>query len=169
MAPEIVLIAGANGSGKTTFARQFLTVLYPDIPFLNVDEIQREDAKNGHAVAAGREFMRQLAMLEKSQRSFAIETTLSSRMYAKRMPLWKSYGHRISLHFIEVPSSNYAVRRVACRVIAGGHPVPEMDVRRRYHRGLTLFHEVYKPLVDEWYHWFSDDGGLRLVEYYKKA
>lgn len=169
MAPEAILIAGANGSGKTTFARQFLPVLYPDVAFLNVDEIQQEDAGNGRAVAAGRKFMRQLAVLEKLQRGFAIETTLSSRMYAKRMPLWKSCGYRISLHFIEVPSDDYAVRRVAFRVAAGGHSVPEMDVRRRYHRGLTLFHEVYKPLIDEWYHWFSDDGGLRLVEHHEKT
>jgi len=51
------------------------------------------------------------------------------------------------------------------RVVARGHSVPEVDVRRRYHRGLTLFEHVYKPLVDEWYHWFSDEGGLRLGQH----
>jgi hypothetical protein len=30
--------------------------------------------------------------------------------------------------------------------------VAEVDVRRRYHRGLALFEHAYKPLVDEWYH-----------------
>ena len=169
MAPEAILIAGANGSGKTTFARQFLPVLYPGIPFLNVDEIQREDTENDSAVAAGRILMRQLADLERQKQSFGIETTLSSRMYAKRIPLWKENQYWTILHFIEVPSDDYAVHRVALRVSAGGHSIPEADIRRRYLRGLTFFHEVYKPLVDQWYHWFSDDGGLRLVEHYRKT
>jgi hypothetical protein len=37
-----------------------------------------------------------------------------------------------------------------------------------YHRGLTLFEQVYKPLVDEWYHWFSDDEGLRLGQHVER-
>jgi len=86
-------------------------------------------------------------------------------MYAKRIHLWKRWGYHISLHFIEVPSEDFAVRRVAMRVAAGGHTVAESDVRRRYHRGLALFAQAYKPIVDEWYHWFSDDGGLRLGQY----
>lgn len=74
-------------------------------------------------------------------------------------------NYRLSLHFIEMPSEEYAVRRVALRVAAGGHSVPEADVRRRFHRGIALFQHVYKPLVDEWYHWHSDDAGLRLGDH----
>jgi predicted ABC-type ATPase len=44
-APEAILIAGANGSGKTTFARQVLPLLHPAVPFLNADEIRREDSR----------------------------------------------------------------------------------------------------------------------------
>lgn len=62
-----------------------------------------------------------------------------------------------------------AVRRVAQRVAAGGHGVPEADVRRRFERGLLLFREVYKPLADEWYHWFSDERGLRLVDHHEST
>jgi predicted ABC-type ATPase len=93
---------------------------------------------------------------------------MSSTMYAKRMALWRAANYRLSLHFIELPSEEYAVRRVALRVAAGGHSVPEADVRRRFHRGIALFQQVYKPLVDEWYHWHSDDAGLRLGEHYEK-
>jgi hypothetical protein len=35
-------------------------------------------------------------------------------------------------------------------------------------RGLVLFDETYKPLVDEWYHWFSDDEGLRLGQHHER-
>jgi predicted ABC-type ATPase len=85
-------------------------------------------------------------------------------MYARRIRLWRSWGYRVSLHFIEVPSPEFAVSRVAMRIAAGGHDVPEGDVRRRFCRGLELLERVYKPIVDEWYHWYSDDGGLRLGE-----
>jgi predicted ABC-type ATPase len=83
------------------------------------------------------------------------------------MKAWRGLGYRICLHFIEVPSEDYAVQRVAQRVATGGHSVPEQDVRRRFHRGLALFAQVYRPLVDEWYHWFSDDGGLRLGQHHQ--
>ena len=163
--PEAVVIAGANGAGKTTFARELLPALYPDVGFLNVDEVQAEGSFFAHPIAAGREVLRRLAETEHRRESFAIETTLSSTMYARRMRSWKGWGYRVVLHFIELPSEDFAVRRVAMRVAAGGHSVPEPNVRRRYHRGLALFEQVYKPLADEWYHWFSDDEGLRLGQH----
>jgi hypothetical protein len=42
--------------------------------------------------------------------------------------------------------------------------VPEADVRRRFERGLHLFPTVDQPLVGRWYHWVSDERGLRLVK-----
>ena len=86
-------------------------------------------------------------------------------MYAKRIPGWSNLGYRTTLHFLELPSADYAVQRVALRAAAGGHSFPEADVRRRFRRGLSLFHRDFKHLVDKWYHWFGDDGGLRLVEH----
>lgn len=160
--PEAILIAGANGAGKTTFARQFLRVRYPTASFLNADEIQREGSGFTHPVAAGRELLRRLDELASQGRTFAVETTLSSRSYVERLRRWSDSGYRISLHFIELPSADHAVQRVATRVAAGGHAVPEADIRRRFERGLALFSTVYKPLVDRWYHWFSDERGLRL-------
>jgi predicted ABC-type ATPase len=112
--------------------------------------------------------LRRLAEKERRRDSFAIETTLSSTMYVRHMRSWRSAGYRIALHFIELPSEDFAVRRVAMRVAAGGHDVPEPDVRRRFHRGLGLFEQVYKALVDEWYHWHSDEGGLRLGQYQER-
>ena len=122
---EAIVIAGANGAGKTTFARELLPALHPGVDFLNVDEVQTEAATFAHPVAAGRELLRRLDEKERRRDSFAIETTLSSTMYARRMRSWKTWGYRLSLHFIELPSEDFAVRRVAMRVAAGGHSVPE--------------------------------------------
>ncbi len=84
-------------------------------------------------------------------------------MYARRADGWRRMGYRTALHFIELPSAEYAVQRVAQRVAAGGHAIPEKDIRRRFSRGLELFETIYKPSVDQWYHWFSDNEGLRFV------
>ncbi len=162
--PDAILIAGPNGAGKTTFARQALRLWYPRAVFLNADEVQRENSRFTHAVAAGREVLTRMAALEASGRSFAIETTLSSTSYARRFGKWSRLGYWTTLHFIELPSSDHAVERVAQRVAAGGHGVPERDIRRRFERGIRLFEEVFKPLPDRWYHWISDEKGLRLAD-----
>ena len=66
------------------------------------------------------------------------------------------------IHFIRLPSADLAVRRVANRVAAGGHGIPESDIRRRFSRGVELFETRYKALVDDWYLWDSSDSGMTL-------
>jgi predicted ABC-type ATPase len=162
-APEAILIAGANGSGKTTFARQFLPLLHPAVPFLNADEIRHEDPRFQSDVAATRELLRRLQVAESGGSSFAVETTLSSRSYVTKVRAWKASGYRVVLHFIGVPSAEFAVQRVASRVSMGGHSIPDHDIRRRFERGRKLFDAVYRLEVPEWYQWFSDSNGLTLV------
>lgn len=163
-APKAILVGGANGSGKTTFARQYLPLLYPNVVFLNADEIQREAESPISLVAAGRELIRRLNAAEASSQSFAVETTLSSRMYLPHVQRWTAAGFETILHFIEVPSADFAVQRVQERVKQGGHDIPEDAVRRRYHRGIAMFIQAYRPLFDLWYHWKSDEQGLQLVD-----
>lgn len=165
--PEAVLIAGANGAGKTTFAREVLHVRYPRASFLNADEIQREGRELAHPVAAGRELIRRLGELVDQRLTFAVET-VGSRSYVPRAQAWSAADYFTTIHFIELPSADYAVGRVARRVAAGGHAVLEADIRRRFERGLEMFASVYKPLVDRWYHWRSDDRGPRLDDYSSK-
>ena len=76
MVLEAIVIAGANGSGKTTFARRILPTLYPGVAFLNVDEIQAGESAFVHPISAARGLLRRLTELESLRQSFAIETTL---------------------------------------------------------------------------------------------
>ncbi len=168
MQPKAILIAGVNGAGKTSFARELMPVEHPGVPFLNADEIGLESPRLKHPVAAGRELLRRLGEKERLRESFVLETTLSSTMYARRIHAWTATGYFVVLHFIEAPSADFAVMRVAKRVAEGGHSIPEADVRRRFPRGLALFHQVYKPLVAEWYHWEADERGFRLVHHQTK-
>ena len=47
-------------------------------------------------------------------------------------------------------SPELAIRRIADRVAAGGHDIPDETVRRRYIRGLEYFFNDYMPVSDRW-------------------
>jgi predicted ABC-type ATPase len=82
--------------------------------------------------------------------TFAFETTLSGRHYARLIPAWREVGYAVKLVFLHLPSAETAIARIRQRVRRGGHHVPDDVVRRRLVAGLRNFHQLYKPLVDEW-------------------
>jgi len=82
--------------------------------------------------------------------SFAFETTLSGKAYAKDIAEWKRLGYHITLFFLSLPNVEFAMARVASRVAAGGHNIPEATIRRRFNAGISNFHKVYKSLADAW-------------------
>lgn len=151
--PTIIIIAGPNGAGKTTFAREFLPQEASCLTFINADLIAQglspfrpEEA----AVRAARLLLEMIADCVKRGESFAIETTLSGRTYARMIPQGKHAGYQVALFFLQHPSEDLAVARVADRVAQGGHDIPEPVIRRRFHAGISNFHGLYKPLVDGW-------------------
>lgn len=151
--PRIIIIAGPNGAGKTTFAREFLPQEAGCPVFVNADLIaaglspfEPERA----AIQAGRLTLEAIAQHVERRESFAFETTLSGRAYARQIPRWRALGYRVELFFLSLPSADMAVQRVAERVRQGGHNIPENTIRRRYEAGQRLLTEVYQPLVDQW-------------------
>ncbi len=83
-------------------------------------------------------------------RSFAFETTLSGRLYARMIPRWRRAGYRVKLVYLRLANVELALSRVAARVRQGGHTVASEVVARRFVAGWRNFETVYKPLVDEW-------------------
>lgn len=148
--PHAVVIAGPNGSGKSTCARLLLP---PDMVFINADMIAQElSGEPGMAanLRAGRILVDRLDQLEDERRDFAVETTLANKKLVPRLQRLKDSGFSTHLIFVYLPSADLAVERVASRVRAGGHDVPEDTVRRRFASGLRQFFRVYAPLVDTW-------------------
>jgi predicted ABC-type ATPase len=81
--------------------------------------------------------------------SFAFETTLSGRGYARLIPSWQERGYRVKLIFLGPPTPDMAIARVRERVREGGHDVPQAVIRRRFDAGLSNFDRVYRAMVDE--------------------
>ncbi len=150
---KILIIAGPNGAGKTTFATEFL-LNEADCPtFVNADMIAsglNPFQPERSAVQAGRLMLDMIEGYVERDESFAFETTLSGRGFARKIPLWQAKGYRVQLYYLRLPSSDVAVNRVRQRVVEGGHHVPEEVIRRRFDAGWLNFQQVYKPLVNEW-------------------
>ena len=150
---RILILAGPNGAGKTTFAREFLPAEAFCPTFINADLIAAglsPFAPDRVAVRAGRLMLQLLAEHVGRGDSFAFETTLAGRNYARSIPTWRAAGYRVTLFFLALPSADIAIERVAERVRQGGHGIPPEVVRRRFAAGLANFEQVYKALVDDW-------------------
>jgi predicted ABC-type ATPase len=151
--PTVVVIAGPNGAGKSTAAPFLLKGALGVLEFVNADQIAVGlSAYSPETVSfeAGRIMLRRLHELAQSGSSFAFESTLSSRTFAKFLRDCRSRGYRVILFYVTLPSSNLAVQRVALRVRQGGHNIPTDDVHRRFKRSLTNLFELYLPLCDRW-------------------
>jgi predicted ABC-type ATPase len=138
--PTLTIIAGANGAGKST-----LTAGSPDtfsaIPLLDPDAFAntlRSSETGISAVAAGKEVLRLAKEHLKRRESFAVETTLSGKNYLQMMQYARGIdqGFEVVLIYIGTERVEINLARIAWRVRAGGHDVPEIDVRRRYLRSI---------------------------------
>ncbi len=150
---KIIIIAGPNGAGKTTFAREFLPNEAQCPTFVNADLIAaglNPFAPEVAAVKAGRLMLELIHEYVRKGESFAFETTLSGKIYARLIPQWRRAGYRIKLIFLRLAAPEMALARVRLRVSEGGHNVPEDIIRRRFQSGWRNFETIYRDLADEW-------------------
>ena len=150
---RILIIAGPNGAGKTTLARELLPneaetsiFINADLLAAGLDPLQPDRA----AIQAGRMMLQMIDACVSSGNSFAFETTLSGRGYARMIPRWQALGYWVTLIFLRVSSPEAAIARVRQRVMDGGHHIADEVVRRRFHMGWYNFENIYRELVDEW-------------------
>ena len=165
--PRCIVIAGPNGSGKTTFAREFLLREVGVIHFVNADLIAGGLSPLRPEMAArqaGRLVLKELTRLASARKHFAFESTLSGRTYLHLLQSWKATGYMIRIVFLSLSSSKLALQRVATRVEQGGHNVPRVDIIRRFHRSSENFHTLYRPLADTWSVYENSGDTPRLVE-----
>ena len=157
---RIFIIAGPNGAGKTTFALEYLPREADCPDFINVNLIAAGLSPFNPASAgirAGRLMLAEIRSRVRKGSSFAFETTLSGHGYAQMIPRWRTAGYYVKLIFLNLPTPDLAIARVAARVAQGGHKVPESVIRRRFDRSLRNFRDLYSVLVNRW-EWYDNSG-----------
>lgn len=151
--PNLYIISGCNGAGKTTASFTILPDMLDCKEFVNADEIAKGLSPfqpESVSFRAGRIMLERITELINQGFDFALETTLTTLSYKKTIELAKNKGYKITLLFFWLNDVNLALERVKTRVSEGGHNIPEDVIRRRYSKGISNFINVFVNLCDYW-------------------
>jgi predicted ABC-type ATPase len=143
--PHVFIFAGANGSGKTTFAK---SILESRLIFINADEIKKD--KNLSYIEAGKESLRLIDSFIAENKDFSFETTMSGIGLSKRFEKLKKEKYHITIFYLFAYPIELLIERIKERVIKGGHMVADKDVIRRYYRSAYNFWNKYRFYASKW-------------------
>lgn len=96
--PQITPIAGPNGAGKSTLAPLLLRDKLKLTEYVNADTIAlglSAFAPEKAVMEAGRVMIKRLHDLAAQRKSFAFETTLATRSYAKWLKGLMEHGYEV--------------------------------------------------------------------------
>jgi predicted ABC-type ATPase len=111
---ELIILGGANGSGKTTFSKQILAET--GYKFLNADEIEKELSCS--KLQAGKEFFRRLEKFLSTETSFVLESTLSGNYLVNAIKKAKSKGYSVKIIYVFLEKSTrlYSANKIAGKI-----------------------------------------------------
>ena len=146
--PQLWVLAGGNGAGKSTFYERFLKPT--GLPFVNADILARElfpDDPEGNSYEAARavDVLRQ--QLVEEGRTFCFETVFSHPSKIDFVAKARAKGYEIILVYIHLELTALNVARVSQRVGEGGHSVPEDKIASRIPRTMENV-KATLPLCD---------------------
>ena len=140
--PVLIIIAGPNGSGKTTITQKVLHHEWlENAIYINPDQIAKDkfgDWNSVDAVLKSANYCQQLRekCLEDGQ-SLIFETVMSAPDKVDFIRRAKEKGFFIRLFFVSTSHPTINAARVAKRVIEGGHDVPIPKIISRYNKSIT--------------------------------
>lgn len=141
--PQLWILVGGNGAGKSTFYEQFLK--QRGLPFVNADLIAKEyfpEDPEGKSIEASAIAERLRYRLIEERRSFCFETVFSHPSKIDFLGVAKAAGYEIVMVFIHLGNPDLNKARVSQRVGDGGHNVPEERIEPRIERLLENVKKV---------------------------
>jgi predicted ABC-type ATPase len=153
--PILIIIAGPNGSGKTSITHKVLHHKWlDDCVYINPDDI----AKNTFGDWNSYEAVMKAAVLSTQMRedciaegkSLIFETVLSAYDKVDFVKRAKEKGYFIRLFFVGTESPTINASRIARRVMEGGHDVPITKIISRYSKSIINCCAISK-IVDRAY------------------
>lgn len=151
--PKMYIIAGCNGSGKTTASYSLLPEMFGQFQFVNSDEFAKSLSPfdpSAASVSASRFMLLKVRYMLEHQLDFCIETTLATRSLMRIIDEARAHGYYVTMLYFWLTSPEIAIKRVQRRVASGGHDIPEDVIRRRYSMGLKYFFDDYRQVCDKW-------------------
>jgi len=153
--PKLLIVAGPNGSGKTSVTGKILKHKWIDgCEYINPDFIARDvfgDWNSGEAVIKAAQYAEKLRFnCIETGKSLIFETVLSAQDKVEFVRKAKEAGYFVRLFFIGTDSPEINAARVAQRVMAGGHDVPIHKIISRYAKSIANC-ATLAPLVDRLY------------------
>ncbi len=151
----MIVIAGPNGSGKTSVTQKFLHHEWAEgTLYINPDDVARDkfgDWNSTEAIMKAARYCTELreTCLQK-RRSFVFETVMSAEDKVSFIFRAKRAGFFIRLFFISTAHPSINAARIANRVLKGGHDVPITKIISRYYKSIENCYTV-APIVDRLY------------------
>ena len=158
---EYILIAGVNGTGKSSFRGVLEGQGVPLGHIVDPDLIAKQNSFN--EISAGKQAVREIQNCLKNSETVTQETTLSSHQVRKTIMKAKVQGYRRTMYYIGLNTKYESIYRIANRVRKGGHDIPPDDVIRRFaHRFEALDRIV--PLCDKVVFYDNENGFVKVAE-----
>ena len=150
--PELWIIAGANGSGKSTAYGQAsidapagsIWIINPDLLSQRIADHERLPLNPDANVAAITRVETWLYASVATHQTVGVETVLSTPKYRALVDRAHAEGFSVRLIYVFLQTADLNVARVRQRVKKGGHNVAEASIRDRRRRSfeqLTWFFE----------------------------
>lgn len=168
--PELIIIAGPNGSGKTTITTQFLHHEWSEgILYINPDIIAQEkfgDWNSTESVLKAAQYCEDLREdCLRERRSFVFETVFSAQDKIDFILRAKEAGFFIRFFFIATSSPAINASRIANRVMEGGHDVAISKIISRYQKSIINC-SLIAPIVDRLYVYDNSvDNAMATLQY----
>jgi len=148
------IIAGINGSGKTTMFKLSALPSFNNQERINPDEILLDfggDWRNpADQIAAGRIALQKVDDCIEKGVSFHQETTLCGNAILNQIKKAKSKDYIIDIYYVGLASAKLAEQRVQDRVLKGGHGIDSKLIEKRYVQSLNNLKKLI-PICDSVY------------------